>query len=41
MEAWVGFIWLRIGPMTDFCKYGNKPSISIKGRGFHDQPNNC
>jgi hypothetical protein len=31
-----GFIWLRMGLMADFCKHGNKPSLSIKYRVFLD-----
>jgi hypothetical protein len=26
--GWSGFSWLRIGPVTDSCKYGEEPSGS-------------
>jgi hypothetical protein len=29
--VWIEFIWLRIGPVADYCEHGNEPSGSIKG----------
>jgi hypothetical protein len=31
-EVWIGFIWLRTGPVSGSCEHGNYPSIFIKMR---------
>jgi hypothetical protein len=34
--VWIGFIWLRIGPLAGSCEQSKEPSGSIKGRVFLD-----
>jgi hypothetical protein len=35
-KVWIGFLWLRMGPVAGSCEHGNEPSGSIKGGEFLD-----
>jgi hypothetical protein len=36
---WIGFCWLRIGPVLGCCEHSNEPAVSLKGREFLDHVN--
>jgi hypothetical protein len=40
-EAWIGFIWLRIGALGGACECGNEHSGSKKCGEFLDCLRNC
>jgi hypothetical protein len=40
VKMWIGFVYLRTGPVASSWEHDNKPSCSAIGRVFHDYPSN-